>query len=97
MQHTPGLLQPLLIPSHHFKSWSLDLITDLPLSHGCNAILYCVNCLTKLCWLTPCFMGVLQLGTGEVAQHFFDSVIRHYGVPSPVVHDQDPQLTSAFL
>ena len=56
-QHTPVLLQPLPIPSHHFESWSLDLITDLPLSHSCNAVLTCVDRLTKLCRLTPCFMG----------------------------------------
>ena len=30
-QHTPRLLQPLSIPSHHFESWSLDLITFLPI------------------------------------------------------------------
>ena len=56
-QHTPGLLQPLCIPSHHFESLTLDLITDLPLSHGCNAVLTYVDRLTKLCWLTLCFAG----------------------------------------
>ena len=53
-QYTPGLLQPLPIPSHHFECWSLDLITNLPLSHGCNAVLICVDHLTKL---TLCFLG----------------------------------------
>ena len=41
---TPGLLQPLPIPSCHFESWSLDLITNLPLSYGCNDVLTCVDC-----------------------------------------------------
>ena len=56
-QHTPGLFQPLLLPSHYFESWSLDLISDLPLSHGCNAVLTCIDCLTKMCRLTPRFLG----------------------------------------
>ena len=58
-QHTPVLHQPLPTPSCHFESWPLDLITHLPLSHGCNAVLTCVNHPTKLCRLTPCLMGGL--------------------------------------
>ena len=43
MQYTPDFLQPLPIPSHCFESWSLDFITNLPLSHGCNIVLTCVD------------------------------------------------------
>ena len=57
IQQAHGLLQPIPIPSHCFESWSLDLITALPLSHGCSTVLTYVNCLTKLCRLTPCFLG----------------------------------------
>ena len=57
IQNTPGLFQPLFIPSHHFESWSLDLIADLPLSYGCNTVFTHVDYLTKLCRLTPCFLG----------------------------------------
>ena len=74
-QHTPGLLQPHPIPFHYFDSWSLDLITDLPSFHGCNTVFTYVNCLTKLCRLTPCFLGGFLLGTGEVACHFFNSIV----------------------
>ena len=56
-QCTLGLLQTFPIPSCHFERWSLDLIIALPLSHGFNAVLTCVDRLTKLCKLTPCLMG----------------------------------------
>ena len=56
-QCTPGFFQPLPIPFYYFESWSLDLITNLPLSNGCIAILTYIDCLTKLCQLTPCFLG----------------------------------------
>ena len=53
----PGLLQPLPVPESRFSSWSIDFTTDLPLSHGCNTILTCVDCLTKYTILIPCKMG----------------------------------------
>ena len=56
-QCIPGLLQTLSVLSHHFESWSLDIITDLTLSHGFNVVLTCVDRLNKLCRHTPCFMG----------------------------------------
>ena len=93
--HTPGLLQPLPIPFLPFERCSLDLITNLPLSHGCNAIFSCMDCLAKLCRLILCFLGGSQLGA-VVACHFIDLVVRHYGMPLLVVHDQDPRFMSAF-
>ena len=53
----PLNVQSLPILSYYFLSWSLDLIAKLPLPHCYNAIFTCMNCLTKLCRLTPCFMG----------------------------------------
>ena len=52
-----GLLQPLPVPESRFSSWSIDFTTDLPLSHRCNTILTCVDCLTKHTTLIPCKMG----------------------------------------
>ena len=53
----------------------MELITDLPLSNGCNAVLTYVDCLTKLYRLTPCFISGSYLDLGEVAHHFVDSVV----------------------
>ena len=50
----PGELAPLLIPSEHFACWLLDFITCLPIDHGFNAVLVCVDKLSKLVCLVPC-------------------------------------------
>ena len=68
-------------------------MTDLPESGGFNTILTIVDRFTKLVKLVPCSMGGGQLGAGEVAQLFFDHVIRFFGVPSSLVHDRDPRFT----
>ena len=36
-----GLLHPLPIPTLTFTSWSMDFVTDFPLSQGYNAIFVC--------------------------------------------------------
>ena len=72
---TLGLLQPPSIPSHCFESCSLDLIIDLQLFYGFNAVFICVDHLIKLCRLTPSFMGGSYLGAGEVACLLFYLVI----------------------
>ena len=74
----------------------MDFITDLPLSHSCNTILTCVDRFTKFAKLIPCFMVDNHLRTAAVAKLFFDHVIRHFGVPSEVIHDRDPRFTSSF-
>ena len=75
----------------------MDFITHLPLSRGFNAVFTCVDRLTKLCHLTPCFVGPEQpTGAGETAAMFFDAVVCHYGVPEYIVHDRDPRFTSDF-
>ena len=77
----PGLLQPLPVPESRFSSWSVDFTTDLPLSHGCNTILTCVDCLTKYTILIPCKMGDSTLTAAEIAKLFFTYVVRGFGVP----------------
>ena len=50
----------------------MDFITGLPAcANGCNAILNCVNCLTKYTVLTACTLGVGELSAKQVAQLFF--------------------------
>ncbi|KNZ51210.1 hypothetical protein VP01_4048g2 [Puccinia sorghi] len=43
-----GLLQPLPIPPLPWHSLSMDLISQLPLSNGYNAILVVVDCFLKM-------------------------------------------------
>jgi len=44
---TPGLLQPLFIPSQHWEEVSMDFITGLPKSEGKSVIMVVVNKLTN--------------------------------------------------
>jgi hypothetical protein len=44
---TPGLLQPLVIPSQRWEEVSMDFITGLPKSKGHNLIMAVVDRLTK--------------------------------------------------
>lgn len=75
----------------------MDFITGLPESRGYNAVLTCVDRLTKLTRLIPCTMGgESDLDGSEVARLFFDRVIRDFGVPSSIVSDRDPRFTGSF-
>ena len=84
------------IPAGRFDVWSMDFITDLPLSRGFNAIYTCINKFTKMVKLQPCFVGEGQLTAKEVATLFFNGVVRTYGLPRVVLHDRDPRFTSHF-
>ena len=44
---TPGMLQPLAIPSQRWEEISMDLITDLPKFEGKSDIMVVVDRLTK--------------------------------------------------
>ena len=44
---TPGLLQPLSIPSQRWEEISMDFITGLPMSEGRTIIMVVVDRLTK--------------------------------------------------
>ena len=75
----------------------MDFITSLPLTHaGYNAIMTCVDRLSKLTILIPCVMGDSALSVGEVAQLFFTHVVHRFGLPGEVVHDRDSRFTADF-
>jgi hypothetical protein len=74
----------------------MDFISGLPLHKGCNAIFTCVDRLTKLTRLTPCFMGDNVLTAVETAQLFFNRIVRDFGIPETIISDRDPRFTSSF-
>lgn len=74
----------------------MDFITGLPDNEGFDAVLVCIDKLTKLVRLVPCSAGEGELSAPAVAQLFFTHVVRFYGVPHFVLHDRDPRFTSAF-
>lgn len=84
------------IPESKFTYWTMDFVTDLPMFDGFNALFVCVDKFSKLCRLVPCRVGENALTAPVVARLFFDAVVRHYGVPTTVLHDRDVRFTSAF-
>ncbi|KAJ4783151.1 polyprotein [Rhynchospora pubera] len=90
---TPGLLQPLPIPSQAWSSITMDFIKNLPKSEGKEVILVVVDRLTK-------YAHFLSLShpfkASTVAQTFLDCVYRLHGLPNEIISDRDPIFTSKF-
>jgi transposase InsO family protein len=77
-----------------FEVVAMDLITQLPNSHGHDAILTIVDhgC-TRAALFLPCTTNV----TGEgIAKLYLDNVYRWFGIPSKIISDRDPRFTSHF-
>ena len=78
-----------------FEIVAMDLITQLPNSHGHDAILTIVDhgC-TRAALFLPCTTNI----TGEgIARLYLDNVYRWFGIPSKIKSDRDPRFTSHFL
>jgi hypothetical protein len=90
---TPGLLQPLSIPSQHWEEVSMDFITGLPKSEGKSVIMVIVDRLTKyahFCALSHPFKA------STVATAFMETVQKLHGSPKIIVSDRDPIFTGHF-
>ena len=97
-QPTPGLLQPHAIPSRPWSHVSLDLITDLPKSTAPDGQTYdsiatFVDMLTKQAFFVRTNKTVTST---QFAHMFLDHVIAKRGLPSVLVSDRDPRITSDF-
>ena len=72
----------------------MDLITDLPLSHGYNAVLTIVD---HGCSQAALFLPCHKMVMGEkIAQMYFEHLFPWFGIPKQIISDRDPQFTSHF-
>jgi hypothetical protein len=93
-QVTPGLLQPLPIPDHPWQQVTMDLITQLPQSRqGHDAIVVFVDKLSKMVHLVA---TKTEVTAPQLAQIFWETVVRHHGLPSSIVSDRDSRFTGHF-
>jgi hypothetical protein len=90
---TPGLLQPLAIPSQRWEEVSMDFITGLLKSEGKTVIMVIVDRLTKyahFCALSHPFKA------STVATAFMETVQKLHGNPKIIVSDRDSIFTGHF-
>jgi hypothetical protein len=80
-----GLLKPLPIPAGLWTDISYNLITDLPVSEGCDSIQMVVNQLTKLAHFVPCSK---TLKAKDLARLMLDNVWKLHGTPKKIVSDR---------
>ena len=92
-QKSHGLLQPLPIPISPFDSLSMDFITGLPTSQGCDMIYVIVDRLTKMVKLAPC---KTTDGAEQIAKIFHRIILCEHGTPTSLITDRDVKFTSNF-
>ena len=91
---TPGLSPLAVKHSLPFSSISVDLITELPDSHGYDSVMVMVDHgLTKGVIYCPCTKNIDSEG---VAQLFFTHVFPQFGLHSRIISNRGPQFASAF-
>jgi hypothetical protein len=91
--NTPGLLQPLSIPSQHWEEVSMDFITGLPKSEEKSVIMVIVDILTKyahFCALSHPFKA------STFSTTFMETNQKLHGIPKIIVSDRDPIFTRHF-
>ena len=85
---------PNRIPYHRWQIISVNLITELPQSHGYDSILVAVDRLSKWAHFIATPSDITSLG---VARLFRDGVWKLHGLPEEVISDRGPQFVSNFM
>ena len=88
-----GVLKPLLVLSKRWRNLLVNFVIGLLESMGYNAIIICVNRLTKIRHFMPTTNEITAEGTANL---FINNVYRLYGSPDTVVSDCGPQFNSLF-
>jgi len=90
---SPGLLQPLPVPTAPFINISMDFITNLPKSEGKEVIFVVVDRFNKYAQ----FMALSHpYSATTMAKTFMDSVYKLHGMPVTIISDRDTIFLSKF-
>ena len=90
----PGLLQILPIPDGPWQSISMDFIFGLPKSiQGNTGIWMIVDRFSKQAHFLPVKKTIKAK---HMANLFMFHIFKHHGLPSSIISDRDPRMTSLF-
>lgn len=91
--YSPGLLQPLPVPTQPWTYISMDFIEQLPLSAKRDTIWVIVDRFTKYSH----FVALSHpFSASSLATLFLDTIYKLHGLPQSVVSDRDKIFTSQF-
>jgi hypothetical protein len=90
---TPGILQPLSIPSQRWEEVSMDFITGLPKPEGKSVIMVIVDRLTKY---THFFSLSHPFKASTISTAFMETIQNLHGSPKIIVSDIDPIFIGHF-
>jgi transposase InsO family protein len=85
---------PIVNHPRPFSQIAMDLVTDLPKSHGFDSILTIVDHRTSRAALfLPCNKMIMGI---EIAKLYYEHIYRWFGMLTRLISDRDPQFTSHF-
>ncbi|CAM8878468.1 unnamed protein product [Rhodiola kirilowii] len=90
---SPGLLQPLALPTGVWRDIAMDFVTHLPSAKGLSVVMVVVDRLTKYGHFSALSSGFTA---DSVAKLFVKDIRRLHGMPSSIVSDRDPIFMSIF-
>ncbi len=87
-------LNPNAIPAGPWTHISMDLVTGLPTSNGCDALLIIVDRFSKAIIPVACNVELSAEGWARILR---DHVYAKHGMPQVVISDRGPQFVSKFM
>lgn len=100
-QETKNITHPTVQPLHPterpnlpFEFITMDFITKLPESNGCDSILVVTDQATKTAVTEACRETIDAEGTADI---LLKSVFRRYGVSKKIISDRGPQFASKVM
>ena len=91
-----GLLKPLPVPQKRWQDITMDYVTGLLESDGCNAILTIVDRLTKERHYVPCIAAEKGTSAETTAGLLIREVFRIHGLPASIISDRGPQFVATI-
>jgi hypothetical protein len=88
-----GALRPLPIPKQAWQDISMDFISQLPVSQGCDAILMVVCRLTKMRYFIA-YKGTCE--AEDTARLYLRDVWKIHGLPRTIISDRGYQFVAQF-